>query len=317
MKLGQIYDLIVKIGMDNDRRGKRNVKEGLKKITKKYSSLKGREKKYFDKEALKNPYADTRLLYGGRNQEVRTALVGIDIDVGEVLLADRLKREKKIDCVISHHPSGSAYANFYEVMDLQVDLLNQAGIPRAVAEDLLVKRKKEVERRVISANHTRAVDAARLLGIPFICAHTVADNCVASYLERIMDKKRPKKLEDILAILDAIPEYKISSSNNLAPRILIGEKDKPAGKVLVEMTGGTEGSKQEYSRLSQAGIGTLVCMHLSEEHYNVAKEQYINIVIAGHIASDTLGLNLLLDRLERKAKLNFVGCSGFTRIKRK
>jgi len=40
-------------------------------------------------------------------------------------------------------------------------------------------------------------------------------------------------------------------------------------------------------------------MHLSEEHFKNAKDEQINIVIAGHIASDTLGLNLLLDELEK------------------
>jgi putative NIF3 family GTP cyclohydrolase 1 type 2 len=202
-------------------------------------------------------------------------------------------------------------------MDLQVDLLAKAGVKRTVAEDLLKKRKGEVERRVISANHTRSVDAARLLDIPFLCAHTVADNCVTKFLQDLLDKKRPKTLADVIKILDTIPEYKIASQNNAGPRILIGDDKKPAGKILVEMTGGTEGSTQAFSRLSQAGVNTLVSMHLSEEHYKVAREQYINVVIAGHISSDNLGLNLLLDKLEQKAKLDFVSCSGFQRIRRK
>lgn len=317
MTLGEIYDLLLKEGVNQDRRGRRLVFQYLRKINKKYRSLKGRDKRNFDKELLKNPYADTRILYGDRKRKVKTALVGIDIDVAEILLADRLKKNKKIDFVVSHHPSGRAYANFYEVMDLQIDLLNQAGVARPVAEDLLIKRKKEVERKVISANHTRAVDAARLLDIPFLCAHTVADNCVASYLQNLMDKRKPKKLADVLKILDAVPEYKIAAQNNVAPRILIGEENKPAGKIMVEMTGGTEGSKQAYSRLSQAGVNTLVCMHVSEEAYKVAKEQYINIIVAGHISSDTLGLNLLLDKLEKKGKIDFISCSGFQRIKRR
>ena len=44
-----------------------------------------------------------------------------------------------------------------------------------------------------------------------------------------------------------------------------------------------------------------------------------HVVIAGHISSDTLGLNLLLDNIEKYAKQDFevIACSGFTRIKRK
>jgi hypothetical protein len=40
------------------------------------------------------------------------------------------------------------------------------------------------------------------------------------------------------------------------------------------------------------------------------------VVIAGHISSDTLGLNLLLDEIEKEEKLKIINCSGFRRIRR-
>ncbi|MCM8761492.1 MAG: NGG1p interacting factor NIF3, partial [Candidatus Omnitrophica bacterium] len=70
------------------------------------------------------------------------------------------------------------------------------------------------------------------------------------------------------------------------------------------------------SRLSQAGVGTIVAMHLSEEHFKHAKEEFINVIIAGHIASDTLGLNLLLDEIEKVEDIKVIPCSGFVRVKR-
>ena len=82
------------------------------------------------------------------------------------------------------------------------------------------------------------------------------------------------------------------------------------------MTGGTEGPKRIFPRLSQAGVGTIVAMHLSEEHFKHAKTELINVVIAGHIASDTLGLNLLLDKLMKKENMRIIPCSGFVRIRR-
>jgi putative NIF3 family GTP cyclohydrolase 1 type 2 len=84
------------------------------------------------------------------------------------------------------------------------------------------------------------------------------------------------------------------------------------------MTGGTEGPKDIYDKLYRSGIRTLVSMHLSEEHFKKAKDANLNVVIAGHISSDTLGLNLLLDRIEKKAKEEFsvISCSGFRRIRR-
>ena len=116
--------------------------------------------------------------------------------------------------------------------------------------------------------------------------------------------------------MKTIPEYADGLKKNAGPRILIGEPNKDAGKVFVDMTGGTEGSKKVFGRLAQAGVGTIVAMHLSEEHFKHAKDEQLNVVIAGHIASDTLGLNLLLDEIEKAENLFVISCSGFIRIKR-
>ena len=57
-------------------------------------------------------------------------------------------------------------------------------------------------------------------------------------------------------------------------------------------------------------------MHISEEHLENAKKAKLNVVIAGHISSDVLGLNLLFDEVEKEEKLKFVSVSGFERIRR-
>jgi len=160
------------------------------------------------------------------------------------------------------------------------------------------------------------VDVARLLDIPFMCVHTPADNHVADYLQKLFDRKKPAKLSNVLSMLKSIPEYADGLKKNAGPKILIGSPDKKAGRIFVDMTGGTEGPKKIFPRLSQAGIGTIVAMHLSEEHFRIAKDEYINVVIAGHIASDSLGLNLLLDSIEKFGKLDIIPASGFVRIKR-
>ena len=181
---------------------------------------------------------------------------------------------------------------------------------------MLKERIAEVQRAVSPANHARSVDIARLLDIAFMCVHTPADNHVASFLQRLFDRRRPGKLSQVLTILKNIPEYSEGMRRNAGPRILIGSPEKKAGRVFVDMTGGTEGPKRVFARLSQAGVGTILSMHLSEEHFKSAKDEQINIVIAGHIASDAIGLNLFLDSLEGKERLKIIPCSGFTRVRR-
>lgn len=318
MKLKKIYELIIQEGIQADPREKTLIQNQLKRTKEDYQALSQRDKETFDREAFFNPYDDTRILNGNEDTEIKKAIVGIDIDTAELLLIDRLNsvKKEKIDLALSHHPQGSAFANFYEVMDMQSDIFNSLGIPINVSEQLVEERKKEVSRKIHSANHYRSTDAARLLDIPFLCCHTPADNHSATYLQRLMEQKKPQTLKEIMKILDGIEEYALARQQHAGPRILFGNKENRAGKIFVDFTGGTEGPKKIINNLLSAGIGTLIGMHVSEEHYKELQGKNINVIVAGHIASDNLGMNLLLDKIEKKAGIKILAFSGFRRIKR-
>ena len=317
MKLKDIYQKAIETGMHNDPRSSDGVMKDIEQKKKSYDELKPDEKDFFDMESLRNPYADSRILFGTGDEEIRTVLAGIDIEVGEVLLADSLRSKgKQVDLLLSHHPEGRAYANLYDVMRMQSDILNRFGVPINIAEDLMEGRIKEVERRLLPANHSRAVDAARLLGIPFLCLHTPADNMVANYLQRLFDEKKPYLISDVMSILKDIPEYKDAGLHTVGPSVFLGAKNRKAGKIFVDMTGGTEGSKEIFESLTTGGVSTIVAMHLSEEHRKEAEKNHLNVVIAGHISSDNLGLNLLLDEITRGNAIEILECSGFKRFSR-
>jgi putative NIF3 family GTP cyclohydrolase 1 type 2 len=316
MKLKDIYELAYKRGIELDPRGTEEVASELERVGKDYADLKESEKKYFDVEKLTNPYSDTRILYGDPDTEVRRIMVGIDMEVGELLLADRLtERGTKIDLVIAHHPEGKPMADLYDVMDMQSGILHKYGVPVNVAEDIMDERIKEVERRLMPVNHTRAVDAARLLDIPFMCVHTPTDNAVTTYLQDLFDTEKPRYVSDIIDILRTIPEYAGASVETLGPKIVCGAKRRKVGKVFVDMTGGTGGSKKAFETLTNAGISTIVGMHIGEEHRKEASKNHINVVIAGHMASDSIGINLMLDHV-LDPDVEVLAASGFRRIKR-
>ncbi|MBU0683363.1 MAG: NGG1p interacting factor NIF3 [Candidatus Omnitrophota bacterium] len=316
MKLKTIYELAVKKGLKEDQRSKGTIEEAIRASLKAYKKSKGIDREAFDKETLKHPYNDTRILNGTGNEDIKNVLVGIDIDASEVLLADRLREKgNKIDLIISHHPAGRAYAQLHKVMDIQPSLWEKYGLTNEVAQGIMKDRIEEVARGVAPANHARAVDVAKLLNIPFMCIHTAADNCVAHFLQKIFDQKKPKKLNNVLAILKNIPEYRQAMKMSAGPFLLIGEENTSAGKIFVDMTGGTSGPDKMFARLSQAGIKTIIGMHCKESGYKIAKSEFLNYVIAGHIASDNLGLNLLLDEVDSKKQLKYVECSGFKRVR--
>lgn len=317
MKLKDIYKKAIEIGRANDPRGSNTVLNDLECRKKDFEELKPDEQEDFDKETLQNPYSDSRILHGTGEEEIQHIFVGIDIEVGEILLADHLRlKGRQVDLLLSHHPEGRAFANLYTVMRMQSDILNRFGVPINIAEGLMDGRIKEVERRLMPINHTRAVDAARLLGIPFLCLHTPADNMVASYLQGLFDEKNPYLVGDVLDILKNIPEYKEAGLNTVGPKILLGSKNRKAGKIFVDMTGGTEGAKEVFESLTTGGISTIVAMHLSEDHRKEAEKNHLNVIIAGHISSDNLGMNLLIDELSKDNSFEILECSGFRRFSR-
>jgi hypothetical protein len=318
MKLETLYRDAVRIGIAHDPRGRDEIDRLLREEKERYDKMKPEEKDVYDGDRLFNPFSDTRILNGEPALSVRRALAGIDIEAPEIQLAYLLNRDKnrKFDLIIAHHPEGRALARLHEVMRLQADLLAACGVTISVAEHLLDKRISEVERRLLPVNHDRAVSAARALGLPLICIHTPADNCVSSYLQKRIDKEKPRRLKDLLKLLLEIPEYKASARRQVPPRIVNGAESNRCGRVLVDMTGGTEGAKELLEKSAAAGISTMLGMHFSEDYLDQAKKANLNMVVAGHIASDALGLNLLLDEVERKEPLDVVGISGFERVRR-
>lgn len=317
MKLKDIYNSIIEEGIRHDPRGEKGVEDYLKKIRKEYKSLSAHEKKTFDEEKLSNPFSDTRILYGDLNKEIKDIMVGIDIESQEALLADSLKRKgKRIDLLFSHHPEGFARNIFYEVMNVQLEILKGIGVPAGKAKKLLDERMEEVMRKILAGNAMRSVDTARLLNIPMMCAHTPADNFVSEYINKLINKEKPKTVGDLIDILLKEPEYKYAASINAGPKLILGEASNRCGKVLIEMTGGTEGSKKIFPELAKAGIKTIVGMHMSEEHFKKARKHKFNILVAGHISSDNVGINLLLDTIDKNKRLNIIPCSGFMRVRR-
>ncbi len=313
MTIKDIYSLSIKKGIKADLRGEEKVKKEMKRIKEKYKRLSKEKKIFFDKESLTNPYLDSRILHLEKNREVKKVLAGIDIGPAEVLLAKELG---DIDLIIAHHPSGQALSNLDKVMDLQAEVLSQYGVPINIAEGLMKKRISEVARGINSYNHQRTVDTAKILGFNLACFHTACDNLVASFLKNKVEENDFDRIGDLMKFLHTIPEYQAAAKLGAGPKIFVGNKENHCGKIAVtEITGGAEGSPKLYQKMSISGIGTILGMHISEEHKKEAEHSCLNVVIAGHMSSDSIGMNLFLDDLEREG-IEIIPCSGLIRISR-
>lgn len=317
MTIKQIYNLAIELGIKNDLRGSKVVKDKLARVKAKYQKLSDEQKKEFDEEKLVNPFSDTRY-FGNPDKKVKRVLAGIDMETGEVMLAKELSKTRPIDLIISHHPQGAALAGLDEVMSLQVELLAKYGVPINIAESLTQIRMSEVSRGVQPINHTKTIDAAKLMSFDLMCVHTPSDNMVTSFLDKEIKRNRQEMVyvEDLLNLLKRIPEYQEAIKLKAGPRLFTGKPERYLGKIaLTEVTGGTAGHKDIYQHMANAGIGTVVAMHMKEESREEAEKAHLNIVIAGHMASDSIGMNLFLDELAKRG-IEVVPCSGLIRHSR-
>ncbi|HEX8974303.1 MAG TPA: NGG1p interacting factor NIF3 [Patescibacteria group bacterium] len=319
MTLQEIYKLAIEMGIKNDFRSKEQIDHVLKRAKEKYEKLSKEQKEFFDKERLVNPYSDTGIQLDGGTKKIKRVMVGIDIDPAEIMMARYLSNhnpKNPIDAVICHHPIGKTLADLGETMHMMVDLLAMHGIPVNVVEGILKERIDQVEKGLHAGNHFQVVDAARLLEMNLMNVHTPADNMSAQFVEREIAKKKPMYVSDVIEALLEIPEYKEYAKRSGGPKVFAGSEHNRAGKVAaIEFAGGTSFNPPMYQKLADAGIGTIISMHQSEENRKKAQEAHINVIVAGHLASDSLGVNLFLDELEKKG-IEIVPCGGFVRVSR-
>ena len=316
MRLREIHETAVRMGIDADPRGRQGVAEFLERQQRRHDALPEYLRALADPEALTNPFTDTRIYVGDPETEVTTLLGGIDMNTGEVLLADRLREKGSgVDAIYTHHPEGWGLTRLDGVMEVQADIWATVGVPIQAGEKFITERMDEVRRRVMPVNYDQAIDVARILGIPFFSAHTPTDNLVVDYLNTYFAEREPTLIEDVQKALLEIPEYRIAALKGAGPYVGKSKPGARAGRILVDMTGGTEGPKEMIEKLADAGVGTIVQMHMGQELRDEAEKNNMHVVIAGHMSSDSLGINLFLDELERNG-VTTIATSGLIRVHR-
>lgn len=231
--------------------------------------------------------------------QVQRVLIGVDMEVPELMLA----KEMAYDLVISHHPKAdTGVVDFHKVMDIQIDKMVSQGVPINKAQKVLSKKKNTVDIGSHVANYDRVSSAARLMNMPYMNIHLPADIIGEKMIQKHLDSRlenQPKAtLKDVIAVINELDVYQGALA---APLIRCGSESSYAGRVLALFAGGTNGGADVYKAYFEAGVGTIVAMHCPEDVLKAVREQNIgNVIVAGHMASDSLGLNAIIKAMEEK-----------------
>jgi len=228
--------------------------------------------------------------------EIRRILFGIDLKAPELKVAADLG----FDCALSHHPvGGSSALRFHEVLERHVAQMIGAGVPREVAEDTM--RETIESRRVLNSmvNYDHDPSVARLLDLPYLNIHTPLDE-----IGRRRMAEAAVVLGESATVAELIDHFyeTFGEFRNAATRIEIrvGDASHRLGRVVVSHGAGTNGGYPVAKAYFDHGIDTVIYIHCRPNDAEKLRAEYgaaKTLIVTGHIASDSVGINPYVERL--------------------
>ena len=254
--------------------------------------------------------ADSEVYIDG---DVRRVFAGIDVDLGELFLA----RELGADGIIAHHPIGSrARMRFSEMIERHVEQMTETGIPAGLARETMLRRRGPVAHALHTINYDRVIDAARKLRLPLMNIHLAADiigrQFFIDFVKHVVDG-HATSVGGLVDELKTIPEMEASL---VQPELWLGRSSNPVGKWIVQMAAGTNGGAPIYRTYYEHGIDTILAMHIDDRDLRELEHDQrpnANLVITGHMPSDSIGMNRVLGAIEKRG-VEVIAGSGVIRV---
>ncbi len=237
--------------------------------------------------------ADSAVYVPGEN--ISNVLYGIDIGVAELLFA----KEHNFDCVIAHHPVG--LVNHFQVFQRHLDQLMSKGVSKEKAQKIVDKKILGFKFGSHAGNYDAVPSFARLIGIPFLNVHCPSDELgrrlITSSIEELVKMNENPLLNEVITHL----EKSFSEFRGAKTKIEIakGESENHLGDWIFSHGALTNGGFDIADCYYQHGIDTLIYIHIAPtELFQILKLDHGQLLITGHLTSDSIGINPFLDRLE-------------------
>ena len=187
-----------------------------------------------------------------------------------------------------------------EALELSLEL---AGFSEAPADSgVLVPGElvREFAARDHTANYDHVPAAARALGLPLVGIHTPLDELGRRRLAEVVENlPEGASLGELVERFSSLPEL---ASAATCVELRLGAPDRLAGRVAVLHGAGTNGGYPVAACTFRHGIDTVIYIHCSHAAARRLAEEFPdkNLVVTGHIASDSLGINPFLAELSSR-----------------
>jgi len=237
--------------------------------------------------------ADSAVHVKGKN--INKVLMAIDVGTAELMLASQLQ----CDAVIAHHPIGAAHVNFYKVFDRHVEFMVEHGVPRKVAREAVARLKDRVATRNHAEIYSDIVGAAKVLGMPLVNIHQPCDEYMRQVILKAIKSGKTEYVSDIVQSIEKIPEFRNAATK---VEVKLGSEKNKAGHWALVVAAGTNGGYGIAKAYMQHGVSTVIYLHMDYgELTKLREDNHLlngNLIVMGHLAGDSIGMNGLADRLE-------------------
>lgn len=250
---------------------------------------------------------DSAVYVPGEN--IGSILYGIDIGVGELLYA----KEQDFDCVIAHHPVG--LINHFQVFQRHQDQMISKGVPKEVAQKVINKKMLGFKFGSHARNYDAVPSFARLIGIPFLNIHCPSDELgrrlITASIEELVEKKGDPLLYEVKTHLeDSFAEFREAKTKI---EIAKGEENDLLGNWIFSHDALTNGGFDVADCYYQYNVDTIIYIHIAPaELFQILKLDHGQLIITGHLASDSIGINPFLDKLKEN-DIQIIAVGGLIR----
>ncbi len=231
-------------------------------------------------------------------ETVKRILLGIDMDREDLLFA----KEHGYDLVLAHHPLN--WTTFLDVMDRHETFMIDAGVPKAQAEQACLENRafwEAIADRGHAEQGVRDLCAlAEELDLGLMNVHLPCDELGRQILQKEASELAPSgAVSALITRYASLPEIEAAKEG---VRQVCGNPGAEIGRAVVIHAAGVNGGYPVANALFENGVDTVVYIHFfsEEQEERLRQEKKGNLILTGHYGSDSLGINPLVDDLERR-----------------
>lgn len=327
--LGEIWDFAMEQGVAVGHRDPASVWRACDRNRARYEKLAPEKKRFFDKARLTIPFGDCRIYTGKRADRIRGLLAAIDGTPEMALRIHELNSKGwNIDLLFAHH--GGPREMMYTAEDFCVPTARTLARIYGIAVEALMPIETEARKMArqpgcggggprLYMNVMGAAEMCRQIGVAHITLHTPCDVFAVRAVWDVLNAAAPTTCQEAIKAAYRIPEFRRLRQQRQQPiRMFAGQPKNKLGRWWNANCAATVTLNEKSIRaLKNAGFESIVGVIYEGKLTEAAKKYGLNVVHLPHDASDTLGINGLLDCLvDRWPALEILAHGNFFRVER-